>query len=189
MNKIRAVLDANVLYPAPLRDLLLQLAVMDVFQARWTEEIHQEWIGALLRNEPQRSPAALDRTRELMNRATRDCLITGFERFVQKVELPDIHDRHVVAAAIAGHCSVVVTQNLKHFPRVCLAPFGVEAQHPDPFLLSRLRSEPGLFCEALRKVRDRLHRPHYSVSEYLQILHQQGLIKTTDALKAFDTAL
>lgn len=51
MIKIRAVLDANVLYPAPLRDLLLQLAVMDVFQARWAEEIHQEWIGPLLRNE------------------------------------------------------------------------------------------------------------------------------------------
>lgn len=105
MSKIRALLDANVLYPAPLRDLLLQLAVMDVFQARWTEEIHQEWIGALLRNEPQRSPAALDRTRELMNGATRDCLVTGYESFIKRVDLPDVPDRHVVAAPIAGHCN------------------------------------------------------------------------------------
>jgi len=126
MSKIRAVLDANVLYPAPLRDLLLQLAVMDVFQARWTDEIHQEWIGALLRNEPHRSPASLERTRELMNRATGDSLITGYERFIKKVDLPDVHDRHVVAAAIAGHCNVVVTQNLKHFPAANLARFGIE---------------------------------------------------------------
>jgi len=49
-----APLDANVLYPAPLRDLLLQLAVADLFRAKWTADIHREWIGALLRNEPHR---------------------------------------------------------------------------------------------------------------------------------------
>ena len=72
-----ALLDANVLYPAPLRDLLLQLAVSDLFRARWTAEIHREWIDALLRNEPYRERAALERTRDLMDRATRDSLVTG----------------------------------------------------------------------------------------------------------------
>ncbi len=59
MSQHRALLDANVLYPAPLRDIFLQLAVMDSFKAKWTAEIHREWIEALLRNDPQRDRAAL----------------------------------------------------------------------------------------------------------------------------------
>jgi hypothetical protein len=58
MSNYTALLDANVLYPAPLRDLLLQLAVTDIFRARWTEDIHREWIEALLRTRPD-----LDRAR------------------------------------------------------------------------------------------------------------------------------
>lgn len=58
MSRYTALLDANVLYPAPLRDLLLQLAVTDLFRARWTADIHREWIEALLRNEPMRDRAA-----------------------------------------------------------------------------------------------------------------------------------
>jgi len=61
--------DANVLYPTPMRDALLQLAVTDLFKAKWTADIHREWIAALLRNEPHREWAALERTRDLMDRA------------------------------------------------------------------------------------------------------------------------
>jgi hypothetical protein len=110
------LLDANVLYPAPLRDLLLQLAVTDIFKARWTADIHREWIEALLRNEPHRDRAALERTRDLMDSKTRDCLVTGYEALIPVIQLPDANDRHVLAAAIVGHCDVIVTQNLKHFP-------------------------------------------------------------------------
>lgn len=49
--KFTAVLDANVLYPAPLRDLLMRLAVTDLFAARWTERIHDEWIRNLLKTD------------------------------------------------------------------------------------------------------------------------------------------
>lgn len=71
MSRYTALLDANVLYPAPLRDLLLQLAVTDLFKARWTADIHREWIEALLRIEPARNRTALERTRGLMDKATR----------------------------------------------------------------------------------------------------------------------
>ena len=79
MTRVTAFLDANILYPAPLRDIFLQLAVRDVFRAKWSSDIHREWIDALLRNEPHRSRAALERTRGLMDQATRDCLVTGYE--------------------------------------------------------------------------------------------------------------
>ena len=61
MSRYTALLDANVLYPAPLRDLFLQLAVTDLFKAKWTAHIHREWIEALMRNQPDRDRAALER--------------------------------------------------------------------------------------------------------------------------------
>ena len=52
MTGFTALLDANILYPAPMRDIFLQLAADDVFRAKWTADIHREWIDALIRNEP-----------------------------------------------------------------------------------------------------------------------------------------
>ncbi len=73
MSAYIVLFDANVLYPAPMRDLLLQLAVTDIFRARWTADIHREWIDALLLNQPCRDRAVLERTRDKMDTATRDC--------------------------------------------------------------------------------------------------------------------
>lgn len=67
MSQYTALLDPNVLYPAPLRDLLMQLAVMDMFHAKWTADIHREWIESLLKEEPHRDRIVLERTRELMD--------------------------------------------------------------------------------------------------------------------------
>jgi hypothetical protein len=66
-----ALLDANVLYPAPVRDILIQLAVTDIFHAKWSAGIHEEWIRSLLRDQPHRDRAVLERTRDLMDRAVR----------------------------------------------------------------------------------------------------------------------
>ena len=183
----RVLLDANVLYPAPIRDVFLQLATSDVFQAKWTADIHREWIEALLRNEPHRDRVALQRTRDLMDRAARDCLITGYETLVPTLDLPDPDDRHVLAAAIAGHCDAIVTSNLRHFPNAAVEPFGIEVRHPDEFLCDRLDLAPGAFCEAIRKVRGRLKKPPFTVREYLDNLSHQGLAATAVKLERFST--
>jgi predicted nucleic acid-binding protein len=180
-----ALLDANVLYPAPLRDLLLQLAVTDIFKAHWSADIHREWIEALLRNEPHRDRAALERTRDLMDKATRDSVITGYESLVPSIELPDPDDRHVLAAAIVGRCDVIVTQNLKDFPEDALAPFGINVQHPDEFLCNHLNLASGLVCGAVRKVRLRLKHPPFTIDQYLETLIRQGLPETVSGLSAF----
>lgn len=189
MSHYTALLDANVLYPAPMRDLLMQIAVTDLFKAKWSWDIHREWIEALLHNDPQRDRAALERTRDLMNRAVRDCLVTGYEQLLSSLELPDRGDRHVLAAAIVGRCDVIVTQNLKHFPVSSLAPYGIEAQHPDEFLTNHLSLAPGLFCSAVAKVRARLTTPPYTVEEYLAILTHQGLVGTVAELEPFSDLL
>jgi len=179
MSHYTALLDANVLYPAPLRDLFLQLAVTDLFKAKWTADIHSEWIEALMRNEPERDRPALERTRDLMDTATRDSLVTGYEALIDTLSLPDPDDRHVLAAAIVGRCDVIVTQNLKDFPEAALAPFEIEAQHP------HLSLAPGVLCGAVRKVRARLLKPPYSVEEYLATLTRQGLVATVGELQSF----
>jgi hypothetical protein len=183
------LLDANVLYPAPMRDLLLQLAVMDVFRARWTADIHQEWIEALLRNEPHRTRSALETTRDRMDAATRDCLVKGYERLIPSIHLPDPNDRHVVAAAIVGRCDAIVTQNLRDFPEETLAPHGIERLHPDNFLFTQMSLEPAQFCAAVAKVRARLKNPPYSTEEYLATLIRQGLGETAAGLRPFASLL
>lgn len=185
MSSYTALLDANVLYPAPVRDLLLQLAVTDVYKARWTIDIHREWIENLLENEPHRNRAKLERTRDLMDSNTRDALVTGYENLIPSLQLPDPNDRHVLAAAIVGRCDVIVTANLKDFPDAALAPFGIDAQHPDEFLCNHLHLAHGLFCRCVQNIRSRLKNPPRTPVDYLEILTRNGLAATAAELRPF----
>lgn len=128
-----ALLDACVLYPAPLRDLLVHLASAGPFQARWTDRIHEEWIKAVLTTRPELADK-LRRTRFLMDTAIDGCLVADYEPLVADLDLPDPDDRHVLAAAIKGGAGVIVTYDLWDFPADGLAPHGIAAQHPDPFV-------------------------------------------------------
>ena len=139
-----------------LRDLLMQLAVMDFFWAKWTNEIHEEWISSLLRNTPRFTRSKLEHTRDLMNDKVRDCLVVGHQPLISSIVLPDPGDRHVLAAAVFAGCDLIVTHNLKHFPKAVLAAFDIRAQHPDEFLTDLLEQGAEGFCEAVRRVRRRL---------------------------------
>jgi predicted nucleic acid-binding protein len=184
-----ALFDANVLYPAPIRDLLLQLALSDLFRAHWTNDIHNEWIENLLMNNTSLSREKLERTRDLMNSKVRDCLIEGYHELIPGLNLPDKKDRHVLAAAIVGNCDVIVTQNLKDFPTSETSKYGIEAQHPDEFISNLTGLAPGIVCEAVKKVRARLKNPPYSVEEYLDTLRKQGLLATAGELEQFKELL
>ena len=87
--KFTAVLDANVLYPAPLRDLLMRLAVADVFAAKWSERIHEEWIRNLLLKRTDLTRDRLEKIRNLMNSHVRDCLVYDYENLESSLSLPD----------------------------------------------------------------------------------------------------
>src|SRR5688500_11622711 len=119
------VLDANVLYSAVLRDFLVRLAIVGAMQARWTNEVHEEWIRNVLVNRPDLSRERIERTRDLMNSAVRDSLVTGYESLTQTLALPDANDRHVLAAAIHARAEIIVTFNRKDFPSIALQPHGI----------------------------------------------------------------
>ena len=137
-----ALYDACVLYAAPVRDVLMHLAISDLFRARWTDAIHDEWIRAVLKNRPDLRREQLERTRELMNAHARDALIHNFEDLIPSLSLPDPNDRHVLAAAIRGRVDVIVTYNTKDFPADAVAPYGIEIKHPDEFLAHVLDLAP-----------------------------------------------
>ena len=155
-----AILDACVLYPATLRDLLLSLARDGLFHARRSERIQDEWVRSLLKHRPELEEAALRRTCELMTRAVPDSVVEGFEDIEPGLQgLPDPEDRHVLAAAICGHADAIVTFNLADFPVSALAPLGVEAQHPDDFLLNQLDLNPIAALKSIKAMRARWRNP------------------------------
>src|SRR5579863_5760627 len=133
-GSFRAFLDANVLYPVSLRNLLMRLTLSRLFQALWSPRVHEEWIRAVLRDRPDLSAAQLHRVRAAMDEQAEDSLVTGYESLIGSLTLPDPDDRHVLAAAIVGGAEVIVTRNLKDFPAESLARYEIEAQHPDEFV-------------------------------------------------------
>jgi predicted nucleic acid-binding protein len=186
LGNFTAFLDASVLYPAPLRDLLLEVAVADLYRAKWSNAVHEEWIRAVLKNRLDLARARLERTRDLINAHTRDALVTDFEQLIDILDLPDADDRHVLAAAIKGRADLIVTFNLKHFPAEKLDPWGIEAQHPDEFLTHQFHLSQPVFLQAVKTVRLRLKKPPKSVEDYLDTLRTQGLLATVSAIEPFD---
>ena len=165
------VYDANLLYPAPLRDLLIRIAQAGLVRARWTETIHDEWTRNVLANNRHVTPEQFARTRSLMNDAVRDCLVTGYEDLIDTLTLPDADDRHVLAAAIRGG-EVIVTFNLADFPADTLARFGIEAQHPDDFMVCLLDEASGGLCGS-QGSRESLRIPPKTADELLATLERR----------------
>jgi len=179
-----ALYDACVLYPAPLRDLLIRLAGAGLCRAKWTDRIHEEWIRNVLRDRPELSRERLERTRRLMNEHIADCLVTDYEDLIETIGLPDEDDRHVVAAAIRGGAHVIVTSNLKHFPTGVLSRYSLEAQHPDVFVRHLWSVDEARVCEVVRRQRADLTKPAQSIEELLTTFEAQGLVETVARLRS-----
>lgn len=171
-----------MLYPAPVRDILLSLAHQGLCHARWTDKINEEWIGNLLRNRPDLNPAKLQGTTERISQTILDWRISGYEPFIETISLPDPNDRHVVAAALIGHADAIVTFNLRDFPNEALHPLGLEAQHPDDFVVNQLHLGLPEALKAIKAMRFRLVNPPQSVAQLLATLARCGLPQTASLL-------
>ncbi len=183
------VYDACVLYAAPLRDLLMQLALSDLFQARWTDQIHDEWTRNVLANRPDISPANLARCRQLMDEHVPDCLVTGFESLIPTLTLPDPDDRHVLAAAIHGGAGLIVTFNLSDFPTSILGQYHIEAVHPDEFITRLCDESLDSVLHAMRLHRASLKRPSKTPAEYVETLARCQLPLTAERLRRHTDAI
>jgi hypothetical protein len=177
------------LYSSFLRDFLVRLAIhgrgQGVLRVKWTGRIHREWMRAVLRQRPDLHRATLLRTRRLMDQHVGGCRVHGYQRWEQRLTLPDPDDRHVLAAALACVADVIVTFNVSDFPPGTLAPFGVVAVVPDTFVIQLL--DTGIVVSGAAEHRASLQRPPLSAAEYLDALRRNRLPATAAALAADHT--
>lgn len=182
--RLVAVLDACVLYPVPIRDLLLSLAAAGLYQPKWSALIQDEWSRNLLANRPDLTATQLRRTATMMNTAFPDADVEGYGVFMHILTLPDPDDRHVLAAALRSQADVIVTTNLKDFPRPYIRTFDVEVQHPDEFIGNLIDLNPAQALEAFRQQVARLKNPPIAVTQVLDNLRKSSLPASAARLEA-----
>lgn len=178
-----AVYDACVLYPFHLRNVLIQCAFDGLVEARWTDDIHAEWIRNLAANSPGTPLSLLEATREKMKAALPDADVVDYQALIPGLSLPDPDDRHVLAAAIAAKASVIVTWNVKDFPPRALRPHGVIRVSPDDFLVDLHAAHPSAFIASVKRARQNLRKTEPPVSDFIGALERQGLTELSVILR------
>ncbi|MBL9105541.1 MAG: PIN domain-containing protein [Myxococcales bacterium] len=168
------IYDACVLFSPSMRDLLIRIAQTSLVQAKWTDEILNETFRAVLRERPRVTADQLGRTRSLMNAAVPDCLVTGYEDLVEGIRLPDMNDRHVLAAAVRAGAQSIVTANAKDFPADALRAYNIEALTPDEFMMDMLDLDPALVIQILHEQAAALRNPPRTVLDVLTSLRRSG---------------
>lgn len=189
MSKIRALLDANVLYGSFPRDLLLSLFAKGMYEAKWSEKITQEWVSHLLANRSDIPESAINRTLALMHKIEPVALVERYEHLIAQVQIPDKDDRHVVAAAIACGAQKILTWNLGDFPNSVLTVFGVIAESPDKFINDLIIDDPTAVVGIFRGVRERMKAPPMSVDTFFEALKDNRLFLTARQLARYRNLL
>lgn len=147
---MRAVLDANVLYPTILREILADLAMAGLFVPLWSARILEEWRRAAARlGSDQDSVAGAEIA--LLRAQFPAAEVSG--AVVVTLHLPDPADLHIVETALAGHAGLIVTANLRDFPQHAMAGLGLRAIHPDAFLLDLHADAPETVAAATEAAR------------------------------------
>jgi predicted nucleic acid-binding protein len=149
-NEYSAVLDACVLVPAALNDILLRLAEEPaLYRPLWSEQILTEMTRAM-RTKLHRTEAEVGWRKSQMCEAFPEAMVNVPSELIKAIEcLPDEDDRHVLAAAVMAGANTIVTQNTKHFPKACLEKFGVLCQTADDFLIHQYHLCPQLLLDKL----------------------------------------
>ncbi|WP_285646897.1 PIN domain-containing protein [Lentzea sp. NBRC 102530] len=136
------------------------------------------------KNRPDLPEQQLQRTRSLMLTSLRDCLVTGYERLVPALELPDPDDRHVLAAAIRARAQVIVTDNLKDFPAESLGEWDVEAKDSDDFVSDQVGLDAKVVWSCVQQIANSWRNPPGTVEDVLASLERCGLVQSVAALRA-----
>lgn len=182
-NPFVVVLDANVLFPFRIRDVLFTFAQEGLFRARLTEAIMEEWTENLIKLKPHLEKSVRQQE-EAVRREFDECFVLGYQPLIEVLELPDENDRHVLAAAIKCSAQIIVTENHKDFPQGVLDKYGIESTlGADDMLTNTFDLFPQRGARALRKVRKRYRDPAMTPSEFLFDLTKSGLSKLSAAAR------
>jgi predicted nucleic acid-binding protein len=164
VSRIRVVLDACVLLPYQLADLLLRLADAEMYEPLWSDAILSE-VERNLINKFGLPPEKAAKRLGHMRAAFPNAAVTGYEDLVNAMTT-DPKDWHVAAAAVRGDAAIIVTANTKDFPPEALAPYDVEVVHPDEFLQDQLDLSPEVTRRCLAQQRSDYTRPRFTFREF-----------------------
>lgn len=148
---MKVLLDACVIYPTVMRQMILGVAGAGAFTPLWSERIIAEWLHAAAKLGPEAQAQARGEA-ALMAAAWPEAAIRYPPSREARLWLPDPSDRHVLAAAIAGHADGILTLNAADFPRNILAEEGLWRADPDAFLHGIWQAQP----ERVAAVADRV---------------------------------
>lgn len=166
---LRAVLDACVLYPVSLRDILLRLAEAGLYQVVWSERILEEMKGAILENRPDIEEPKIDNMIAGMRNAFPEADVDGWQTLEEDMRNSD-KDKHVLALAVRARSDMLVTSNLKHFPLEACEPYCVEPIDPDEFLCQLFEGNEAGVRSVLEVFSQDMKNPPMSVEEVLEAI-------------------
>jgi len=173
--RFTCVLDANVIYPLWIRDLLLWFAHHDLYTPKWSKHIIDEWFEVMIRRGIPEDEA-LKRTL-IVNDAFPDALVENYEPLIETLSLPDLKDRHVLAAAIKTNANLIVTNNLNHFPKEYISGFGLSVKDPDDFITDIIDLNHETSIKAFRDLVMNKKNPPLDDYQILDIFRKNGLKK------------
>ena len=180
--KFKCVLDTNVIYPLWIRDLLMWFAYYELYTPKWSSNIFDEWISVMKRKGIEENEAL--KRADIMNLAFPDALVVNYEPLIDSLKLPDLNDRHVLAAAIKINADLIITNNLKDFPEDYLSSFGLKAKAPDDFFTDIIDLNHDLSVQAFRKLVLNKKNPPFNEYDVLDIFRNNGLKDTAEYLHA-----
>jgi len=181
------VLDACVLYPTVMRQILLGSAGAGLFTPQWSNRILEEWARAAARHGADQGAVARGEIAVLHSRWPQAAVPAAPGQFAS-LSLPDPDDIHVLGAAITGHAGVIVTMNLKDFPRRVLAAHGLQPMHPDAFLCGLFADAPDAVADVVHDVRAEAERLSQQSWPVRKLLKKARLPRLGKALEASDPA-
>jgi predicted nucleic acid-binding protein len=180
--RFTCILDANVIYPLWIRDLLLWFAHHDLYTPKWSQHLFDEWFEVMIRKGV--SEAEAKKRTSMVNEAFPDALVQNYEPLIETLTLPDTKDRHVLAAAIKTNANLIVTNNLKHFPIDYLSSFGLSAKDADDFLTDIIDLNHNASIKAFRDLVMNKKNPPLDDYQILNIFRKNGLKNTADYIHA-----
>lgn len=186
------IIDACVLCSPLKRSLILSLAQADLFCVRWSDEILDETEKAIIIILSKKGhDDAADRaaqSRLSMEQSFAEATVVNYEDHGKEIrKLPDEGDRHIIAAAIKSQADIIVTENLRDFPRKVLAKYGIEAKPSDEFIATAINLSPSIATAAIARMHHHLIWPEMSLDKLVLEMEKTGLTKSVAQLNCYST--
>lgn len=178
---MKVLIDACVLFPTVLRELVIGWAGTDAFEPLWSERLLEEWRRAAARHSERDEVIATGEIALLKARFP-DALVPADPGLEDRLSLPDPDDVHVLASAITGQADALLTLNTKDFPINTLTAEGILRRHPDEFLLEGFHGDPDAMRALVRDVLAQAARHGIDTSNPRALLKRARLPRLGKAL-------